>query len=64
MEWETCVRIVRGYGLLLAVFGHDTVWEGMGDGTVTPEVGIGTGQTVQAAASYCGDLAHSIYAGR
>ena len=39
MEWKRCVRIVRGYGLLLAVFGNDTVWAGMGNGSVSLEVG-------------------------
>ena len=54
MEWKRCVRIVRGCGLLLAVFGNDTVWAGMGNGSVIPEVAMGTWQTVEGAAMNAG----------
>ena len=54
MEWKRCVRIVRGDGVLLAVFGNDTVWAGMGNGSVIPEVAMGTWQTVEGAAMNAG----------
>ena len=39
---------------MLAVFGNDTVWDGMRHGTVIPEVAMGTWQTVEAAALNAG----------